>query len=128
MVETDKIHKIMLVEDSDNYGILIKTILNKNFGEIQWMKNGQEAYKAFKSGQNVDLLITDVMMPIMDGFELLTLLKKEGILPLTIVMTAKKGEENVLKGLNLGATDFIAKPFNPGDFLARVKIHLKRNP
>ena len=113
--------RILLAEDGDDHARILTSVLKQNGFEVTRVSNGYEAYDALKATGPYDLLITDVMMPGMSGFELLAKLSEEGPLPPTIVLTSKQREEDVLRGLNYGALDYITKPFSPTIVIARVK-------
>lgn len=86
--------------------------------------NGKEALAILKQ-QKIDLLLLDIMMPEMDGIETITKLREQYNLPV-ILLTAKSEDTDKILGLNLGADDYITKPFNPMEVLARVKSQLRR--
>lgn len=115
----DKV-KILLAEDGEVHARILIAVLEKAGFEITHVGSGTEAYDAIKK-QNFDLLITDIMMPGMSGFELMSRLKIENGLPPTVVLTAKQDEVDVLRGLELGALDYVSKPISPGIILAKVK-------
>lgn len=117
--------KILVAEDSDVHARLIEAVLGKAGFEVVRVKNGLEAYELLAQGMKPALLITDILMPAMSGFELLAKLTEEKIMPPTIVLTGKQNEENVLRGLNYGALDYIPKPFSLSELLVRVKRALK---
>ena len=85
---------------------------------------GKEALAVLKQ-QKIDLLLLDIMMPEMDGIEAMTKLREQYNLPV-ILLTAKSEDTDKILGLNLGADDYITKPFNPMEVLARVKSQLRR--
>jgi two-component system, sensor histidine kinase and response regulator len=114
---------ILVAEDSEDQARLIVLILQRSAYRVQRVSSGAEAY-AILTTRPPDLLITDVMMPDMTGFELLARLNKERSLPPTIVLTTKNDDEDVLRGFNNGALDYIVKPFNPTELLLRVRIAL----
>ena len=115
---------ILLAEDGLVHVRILRALLSRANYTFSWVPDGVEAYEAIKGGFRPDLLITDVMMPGMSGFELLTRLKAEDILPPTIMLTAVQKEEEVLRGLQCGALDYILKPFSPGVVLAKVQLAL----
>ncbi len=117
--------KILLAEDGMDHARVLIAIFSKAGFEVIHCKDGQEAYDAVKNGLTPDLLLTDVMMPGLTGFELIQKLKTEIILPKTIMLTAKSRDEDVLRGLDCGALDYIAKPFSPSVVLARALLVLK---
>ena len=118
--------KILIAEDGDDHARILIALFQRNQYEVTRVTSGTEAYEAILGGGAPDLLITDVMMPGMSGFELLARLKAEGKMIPAIVLTSKQREEDVLKGLGYGAVDYITKPFSPSVVLARVKLALSR--
>jgi DNA-binding response OmpR family regulator len=124
-VEAGETH-IFLAEDGEIYARILSAVLIKAGYKFSWVDDGAKAYEIIKSGCKPSLLITDVMMPGMSGFELLTRLKSENILPPTIVLTGLQKEEEVLRGLQCGADDYVKKPFSPSVLLARIQIVLGR--
>ncbi len=114
--------KIVLAEDEPQIARLIEFKLKKEGYEVTWKENGEEALKAIKEDKP-DLILLDVMMPVMDGYEVLRRLKEdEDLKSIPVVMlTARAQEKDVVKGIDLGAEDYITKPFHPAELLARVK-------
>ncbi len=125
-VQPGEVH-IFLVEDGLIYARILSALLTKVGYKFSWIDDGAKAFEILKGGFTPSLLITDVMMPGMSGFELLVRLKTEKCLPPTIVLTALQKEEEVLRGLECGAEDFIKKPFSPSVLLARIQLVLSRN-
>jgi two-component system alkaline phosphatase synthesis response regulator PhoP len=117
---------ILFAEDGVIYARILWAVLTKAGYKFSWIDDGAAAYEIIKGGFRPSLLITDVMMPGMSGFELVTRLKSENILPPTIVLTGLQKEEEVLRGLQCGADDYVKKPFSPSVLLARVQIVLSR--
>lgn len=119
-------HKILIVEDDQDLGNLLKQYMRMNGFNVNRVFNGQEAIEELKSN-HYDLLILDVMMPELDGF---TLAEKVNSrypeLPFLFV-TAKIKREDKLTGLRLGASDYIVKPFDADELILRVSNLLKRN-
>lgn len=87
-------------------------------------ENGAEALELYEK-QNPDLLLLDIMMPEMDGFQVLRRIRETSHIP-AIMMTAKSEDYDKILGLNLGADDYITKPYNPMEVVARVKAQLRR--
>ncbi len=114
--------KIVLAEDEPQIARLIEFKLKKEGYEVTWTENGEEALKAIKADKP-DLILLDVMMPVMDGYEVLRRLKEnESLRSIPVVMlTARAQEKDVVKGIDMGAEDYITKPFHPAELLARVK-------
>ncbi len=114
--------KIVLAEDEPQIARLIEFKLKKEGYDVTWRENGEEALKAIKADKP-DLILLDIMMPVMDGYEVLRRLKEDenlGDIPV-IMLTARAQEKDVVKGIGLGAEDYITKPFHPAELLARVK-------
>ena len=118
--------KIVLAEDEPQIARLIEFKLKKEGYEVTWKENGEEALKAIKEDKP-DLILLDVMMPVMDGYEVLRRLKEdENLKSIPVIMlTARAQERDVVKGIDLGAEDYITKPFHPAELLARVKRILR---
>ncbi|MEW6061502.1 MAG: response regulator [Bacteroidota bacterium] len=119
--------KILVVEDDQNIKYLVTFKLKNSGYEVFSASNGVEALQ-FLTKNSVDLIITDVMMPLMTGKELIIQLKQNPAtqhIP-TIMLTSRTLEKEVVEGLSLGADDYIKKPFSPQELLARVKNVLSR--
>lgn len=115
---------IMIVEDEERIRKLIKAYIVKNGYECVEAENGIEAIKKFKES-NIDLMILDIMMPYMDGWTVCTDIRKESDVPI-IILTAKSEEDDKLLGYELGADDYVTKPFSPKVLVAKIKALLKR--
>ena len=123
-MENSKIH-ILVVDDDDRIRVLLKDFLSENQFIVSSAENANQA--KIKIGQiKFDLLILDVMMPGQNGYELTKEIKKEFKVPI-ILLTAKGEVENRIKGLELGADDYIGKPFEPKELLLRIKNIIKNN-
>ncbi len=118
--------KIVLAEDGTDHARILIAILKKSNFQVEWFQTGTEAFDYLSANPLPDLLITDVMMPGMSGFELLGRLKEINKMPPTIVLTSKQREEDVLQGLGYGIIDYITKPFSPGVVMMKIKNALNR--
>eukprot|EP01029_Cantina_marsupialis_P011626 TRINITY_DN258_c1_g1_i3.p3 TRINITY_DN258_c1_g1~~TRINITY_DN258_c1_g1_i3.p3 ORF type:complete len:389 (+),score=64.19 TRINITY_DN258_c1_g1_i3:671-1837(+) len=120
-----KKHQILIVDDiSDNIKVL-QTILNNPIYEITPALSGKDAIMEC-AGNSFDLILLDIMMPEMDGYEVCKYLKskaKTKDIPV-IFLTAKVDEEAIIEGFQVGAQDYVTKPFNPQELIARVNTHL----
>ncbi len=117
-MENNKLH-ILVVDDDDRIRVLLKEYLSgKNF-IVSTAENSEEAKKKLDY-LKFDILILDVMMPGQSGYELTRDIKKKMKVPI-ILLTAKGEVENRIKGLELGAEDYISKPFEPKELLLRIK-------
>lgn len=116
---------ILVVDDEELIRKVIKDYcINENYEVIEAI-NGLEAIEKVKN-KKIDLIILDIMMPKLDGFEALKEIKKIKDLPV-IILSARKEEYDKLLGFNLGTDDYIIKPFSPKELMARIKAILKRN-
>jgi len=116
--------KILVVDDEKNIVELIKfNLLKENFRVVE-AYNGIDALKVFRQ-EKPDLVILDIMMPGMGGLEVCRQIRKESKVPI-IMLTAKSDEIDKVIGLELGADDYVTKPFSPRELVARVKAILRR--
>ena len=112
--------KILLVEDCVDHARLIQFLLEKAGYDVHHVDDGVKAYDYLSHGASPDLVITDVVLPGMSGFDLLLHLKEDRKDMPIIVLTSKDKEEDVIRGFEYGALDYIRKPFVPAEVLARV--------
>ncbi len=118
-------YKILIADDEERLRILVSDFLKTNDHIVIEASNGEEAINQFYDDPTIHLLILDVMMPLMDGFEVLDEIRKISQVPV-IMLTAKNAEQDELKGFNTGADEYITKPFRPTILMARVKALLNR--
>ena len=117
---------VLVVDDNPRNVQVLGSILIKNRLNPAAAKNGAQALKFVKK-KKPDLILLDIMMPEMDGFEVCKRLKQDEAtkeIPI-IFMTAKSEKEDIVKGLKLGAVDYVTKPFNTDELMARVNTHLE---
>jgi DNA-binding response OmpR family regulator len=117
--------KLLLVEDDPNLGNLLQEYLQAKGYETTLAVNGKDGLSHFKS-KVFDVIILDVMMPIMDGFTLAKEIRKADQEVPLIFLTAKSMKEDTIEGFNAGADDYITKPFSMEELLLRIKAILKR--
>ncbi len=115
--------KILVVEDETKIADIVKAYLKKESFRVTAVETGQEAISILKEG--FDLIILDLMLPDMDGEDICSTIRKDSDVPI-IMLTAKSDEEDRIKGLGLGADDYVVKPFSPRELIARVKALLRR--
>lgn len=115
---------ILIVEDEERMRKLIDAYLKKEGYKTLQAKDGVEAVRNFDSNK-VTLIILDIMMPLMDGFSVCKYIRKNSNVPI-IILTAKSEEDDKLLGYELGADDYVTKPFSPKVLVAKVKALLKR--
>ncbi len=119
-------NRILLVEDEQNFGDVLRSYLEMNDFDITLAKDGVAGLEAFRKGE-FDLCILDVMMPKKDGFTLAGDIRELDTEIPIIFLTAKNMKEDVLQGFKIGGDDFISKPFNSEVLLARINAILKRS-
>ncbi|MGO1581294.1 MAG: response regulator [Peptoniphilaceae bacterium] len=117
--------KILVVDDEEAIADIIEFNLSKEGFDVTTAQNGQECLDICSS-KKFDLIILDVMMPKMDGFSVLRELRKTSKVPV-IMLTAKEEEVDKILGLELGADDYVVKPFSMRELIARIKAILRRN-
>lgn len=118
-------YKILLAEDDLNLGVLLVDYLEAEGFEVKLCRDGELALKEFKSNP-FDLCLLDVMMPKMDGFSLAKIIRsQDNKIPL-IFITAKSLKEDKLKGYDLGADDYITKPFDEDELLWKIQAVIRR--
>ncbi|MFB0960214.1 MAG: response regulator transcription factor [Flavobacteriales bacterium] len=118
--------RILLVEDDENLGYVIQDLLSMNGYKVHLARDGKEGLLFFNKSK-YDLCLIDVMMPKKDGFELAEDIQKVNNCVPLVFLTARNQKEDKIKGLKLGADDYITKPFDSDEFLLRVKAILRRS-
>ena len=118
-------HKILVIEDEQNICNFVKTILETNDYQVLTAKNGQEGMTMGLS-HNPNLIILDLGLPDLDGCSLIEIFREKSSLPI-IVLSARSSEADKVKALDLGANDYITKPFGTNELLARVRATLRNN-
>ncbi len=116
--------KILVCDDDKDIVEAIDIYLTQEGYQVLKAYNGEEAIKVLKE-EEVDLLIIDVMMPRLDGIRATLKIREEMSLPI-IILSAKSEDADKILGLNIGADDYVTKPFNPLELVARVKSQLRR--
>ena len=118
--------KVLIIEDEYNLADVIKERLEKEKLTVDIVEDGEEGYY-YASTNTYDLIILDVMLPNMSGFQILNKLRTDNINSKIIMLTARSTIEDKLNGLENGADDYLTKPFHMDELVARVNIQLKRN-
>lgn len=118
--------KILLVEDDDTLRKTLAYNLSQEGYKVLQSGDGAEALDLAR-GHSPDLIVLDVMLPSLDGLSVCRILRNESDVPI-IMLTARSGEVDRIVGLEIGADDYIVKPFSLGEFLARVRAILRRAP
>ena len=117
--------KILVVDDESRMRKLIKDFMEREGYEILEAGDGMQALDVFYGNKDVSLIILDVMMPRMDGFEVCKEVRRISTVPI-MMLTARSEERDELKGFELGVDEYISKPFSPKILVARVNALLKR--
>ena len=116
--------RILITDDEKDIVNALEIYLKPEGYEIQKAYTGKEAVDAVRQG-NIDLVLLDVMMPVMDGLQAMSRIRSFSNVPI-ILLTAKSEDTDKVLGLNIGADDYITKPFNPAEVIARVRSQLRR--
>ncbi|MFD3448136.1 response regulator transcription factor [Microbacteriaceae bacterium 4G12] len=117
-------YKILLVEDDASIREMVEGYLTKEGFIVTTAIDGEEAVSKFLS-HTFDLIILDIMMPKLDGFEVMNIIRRKSTIPI-LIMSAKDSDIDKALGLGLGADDYICKPFSMVELLARVKSAIRR--
>ncbi len=117
---------ILIVDDQPEIVELLKLYLEKEGYHVEEAYDGAQALTILKKSREIDLVLVDLMMPYMDGFQFIKEVRLSFHLPILII-SAKNEDHDKILGLGLGADDFIPKPFNPLEVVARVQAHLRRS-
>lgn len=117
--------KILIAEDEKDIVDLLKLYLEKEDLEIIPAYNGEDALNIIET-HKIDLAVLDIMMPKLNGFELTKKIRSKYSIPI-IILSAKQMDSDKILGLDLGADDYITKPFNPLEVIARIKSQLRRS-
>jgi DNA-binding response OmpR family regulator len=116
-------NKILVVEDEEKIADIVKAYLKKEGFNVSVVGTGQEALSLLKEG--FDLIILDLMLPDIPGEDVCSTIRQDSDIPV-IMLTAKSEEEDRVKGLGIGADDYVVKPFSPRELVARVNALLRR--
>ena len=118
--------KILVVDDESRMRKLVRDFLVREDYEVLEAGDGEAALDIFYQEKNIALIILDVMMPKMDGFTVLSKIRSEGCDVPVIMLTAKSETDDKINGLDLGADDYLAKPFDTKELLARIRAITRR--
>jgi two-component system alkaline phosphatase synthesis response regulator PhoP len=123
-VERCHMTTILLVDDEKNITELARIYLENEGFQVETAYDGERAIAAFRSGKP-DLIVLDLMLPLVDGYEVCRRIRAQSDVPI-IMLTARDEDVDKIVGLELGADDYLTKPFNPRELVARVKAILRR--
>ena len=119
--------RLLLIEDESELARVLRQTLEEEGFQVDWAADGEEGL--FKAGEvEYDAILLDLMLPVFDGFEVLSRLRGPGGRPVPVlVLTARDGVPDRVRGLNLGADDYLVKPFDLDEMLARVRALIRRS-
>ena len=118
-------NKILICDDEPDIVSALKIYLESEGFEVTSASNGKEAIEAIKTQDDIKLILMDVMMPVMDGIAAIAEIRTFSNVPI-IMLTAKSEDADKVMGLTIGADDYVTKPFNPVELMARVKSQIRR--
>jgi len=124
-LEVGKMTKILIIEDEKSIQRMIEYDLTQLGYEVESAVDGFEGYK-LASTKNYDVILLDLMLPNMNGMDICKKLRDEGNNSYIIMLTAVDDEYSVIKGFDLGADDYVTKPFSPRELMARIKAGVRR--
>ncbi|MBO4895034.1 MAG: response regulator transcription factor [Clostridia bacterium] len=116
---------ILICDDEADIRTSLKIYLTSEGYSVQEACDGAQALAAIKNGDKIDLILMDIMMPVMNGIEAMVKIREISTVPI-ILLSAKSEDSDIIVGLNVGADDYITKPFNSVEVMARVKALLRR--
>jgi DNA-binding response OmpR family regulator len=122
-MDTGQRESILIIEDEKKISEIVRAYLEKEGYRVKQAETGEQALKFLK--ETVDLVVLDLMLPDIQGEDLCRIIRESSDVPV-IILTAKSGEEDRIKGLGIGADDYVVKPFSPRELVARVKAQLRR--
>ena len=118
--------RVLVVEDEQHLAEGLRFNIEAEGFEVTVRETGEEALAEFAAGERYDLLVLDVMLPGVDGFEVIRRLREQRHFMPTLMLTARGRAEDVVKGIAAGADDYLAKPFDLGVLIARIKALMRR--
>jgi DNA-binding response OmpR family regulator len=123
-IVTDPSHRLLLIDDDLELCELVTEYLGSQAFEVEVVQEGEEGVERALSGEH-RLIVLDVMLPGIDGFEVLQRIRARSMMPI-LMLTARGGDVDRIIGLELGADDYLPKPFNPRELAARIRAILRR--
>lgn len=118
--------RVLVADDEYDMARALEAMLKREGYEVDVVHDGQAALDFGKTG-TYDCLVLDIMMPLRDGFDVVRTLRSQGIRTPILILTAKSEQEDLVRGLNSGADDYLTKPFAMAEFLARVRALCRRS-
>lgn len=117
-------YRILIAEDDKDIAEVIKLYLENEGFQVVCAEDGQLAYEAVQK-QKIDLAVVDIMLPKINGYELIKKIRENNNMPI-VILSAKNLDSDKILGLDLGADDYLTKPFNPLELIARIKSNIRR--
>jgi two-component system response regulator QseB len=118
--------RVLLAEDDDDLGLGLSTGLQKLGFAVDWVKDGVAAFSSSGNIENFDILVLDLGLPRLDGIEVLRKMRDSGNELPVLILTARDAVENRIQGLDLGADDYLTKPFDLHELAARIRAIIRR--
>jgi DNA-binding response OmpR family regulator len=128
MNEPNHAHRVLMVEDNESISDILSFILERENFEVELAKDGREAQRRIQEGAPPDVVLLDVMLPYVSGFQLVSAIRElaEWRDVPVIMLTGKSHENDIADALNAGADDYIVKPFHPTELMARLRRLVRR--
>ncbi len=122
-LQTFSTHRALVVEDNDHVAYMLDFILRRAGYDVISASNGRDAQAAIENLMPADVILLDLMLPYVSGYQLISEIRENALWRHTpiVVLSAKVLEEDIVKALDLGANDYITKPFRPEELLARLR-------
>ena len=117
--------RILVVEDDPGVREIVKIALEREGMAVEEVGDGESALRSFRSFRSFDLVLLDIMLPGIDGITVCQEIRRTSNVPI-VVLTAREGETSVVVGLEVGADDYVTKPFSTAELVSRVRVHLRR--
>src|SRR5215510_56637 len=127
MTEPWIVNRILVVEDEPSVRVVLEDLLKGNGYLAESVVTGRDAKHQIPH-RDFDLVIMDVMLPDTDGFEVCKYVRQQGVSTPVLMLTARDATSDKVRGLRIGADDYLTKPFNPEELLARIEALLRRRP
>ncbi|TWI04575.1 response regulator receiver domain-containing protein [Luteimonas cucumeris] len=122
--------KVLVIEDEEDIALIVRFLLERQGFVVEHVADGRAGLERIESGPAPDLVLMDYMLPFRDGMELVERLRAQAgwsSVPV-LMLTAKARETDIVRALEIGADDYVTKPFQPEELLARIRRLLRRSP